>query len=67
MAAGERSGELERMLEKAAEFAAVTAENRSARIQAMAEPVLILIVGGIVFLFVLSIILPLIETMDVLT
>lgn len=67
IAAGERSGELERMLEKAAEFAAVTAENRSARIQAMAEPVLILIVGGIVFLFVLSIILPLIETMDVLT
>lgn len=66
LAAGEQAGELERMLEKAAEFCAVTAENRSARIQALAEPVLIFLVGGIVFFFVLSIVLPLLETMDAL-
>lgn len=67
LAAGERSGELERMLEKAAEFCIVTTENRSARIQAMAEPVLIFIVGGVIFFFVLAIILPLLETMDALS
>ncbi|WP_177220789.1 type II secretion system F family protein [Selenomonas sp. GACV-9] len=64
--AGEKSGELEFMLKKGAELCAVIAENESQRLQAMAEPAAIFLVGSLVFFFVLSVILPLLEMMDVL-
>lgn len=62
--AGEQAGNLEQMLQKAADFCAVTAGNESQRLQALAEPLAILLVGGLVFCFVLSIILPLLGAMD---
>ncbi len=61
---GEKSGELEQMLTKAAELCAVIAENESQRLQALAEPAAIFLVGGLVFFFALSIMLPLLEMLD---
>ena len=54
------------MMEKAAAFAAADARHRSARVEALAEPVMIFVVGGMIFFFVLSIVLPLLTTMDAL-
>lgn len=65
--AGERSGELEKMMQKGAKACAVISGNESQRMKALAEPAAILMVGGLVLFFVLSIILPLLNTMDMLT
>lgn len=65
--AGEQAGQLEIMLLKAADFCAVMAENESARLQALAEPAAILTVGGLVFFMVMAVIMPLLNTMDVLS
>ncbi|SHK78464.1 type II secretion system protein F (GspF) [Selenomonas ruminantium] len=65
--AGEEAGKLEVMLAKAAAFCQVQAENESARLQALAEPVAIFIVGGLVFFLVLAVIMPLLNTMDALS
>ena len=67
LAAGEQSGRLETMLAKGADYCKVMMENESARLQALAEPVAIFLVGGLVFFFVLSVIMPLLNTMDALT
>ena len=64
--AGEMTGTLDAMMEKAAAFAAADARHRSARVEALAEPVMIFFVGGMIFFFVLSIVLPLLTTMDAL-
>lgn len=64
--AGEVTGTLDAMMEKAAAFAAADARHRSARVEALAEPVMIFVVGGMIFFFVLSIVLPLLTTMDAL-
>ena len=53
-------------LRLAAAFAAADARHRSARVEALAEPVMIFVVGGMIFFFVLSIVLPLLTTMDAL-
>ena len=65
--AGEQAGQLEIMLGKAAAFCQVLAENESARLQALAEPVAIFIVGGLVFFMVMAVIMPLLNTMDALS
>lgn len=65
--AGEEAGRLEEMLAKAAAFCQVQAENESARLQALAEPAAIFIVGGLVFFLVLAVIMPLLNTMDAIT
>lgn len=64
IAAGENTGRLEEMLHKAADYCELSSENFSQRFQAMAEPTMLLLLGGIVLVFVLSIILPLMEMMD---
>ncbi len=64
IAAGESTGRLEEMLEKSAEYCALSAEELSRRLQAMLEPALLLMLGGVVLGFVLSIVLPLMEMMD---
>lgn len=64
--AGEQAGQLEIMLAKAAAFCKVLAENKSARLQALAEPAAIFTVGGLVFFMVLAVIMPLLDTMDAL-
>ncbi len=65
--AGEEAGRLEEMLAKAAAFCQVQAENESARLQALAEPAAIFIVGGLVFFLVLAVIMPLLNTMDAIS
>ena len=65
--AGENSGQLEGMLAKGAGLCAVIAENQSRRLQALAEPVAIFIVGGLVFFFALSVLLPLLGMMEALS
>lgn len=65
--AGEEAGKLEVMLAKAAAFCQVQAENESARLQALAEPAAIFIVGGLVFFLVLAVVMPLLNTMDALS
>ena len=64
IAAGENTGRLEEMLRKASDYCQLSAENFSQRLQAMAEPSMLLLLGGLVLSFVLSIVLPLMEMMD---
>ena len=64
--AGETTGTLDAMMGKAAAFAAADVRHRSARGEALAEPIMIFFVGGLIFFFVLSIVLPLLTTMDAL-
>ena len=64
IAAGESTGRLPEMLQKSADYCAISAENLSSRLHAMMEPALLLALGGIVFTFILSVVLPLLETMD---
>jgi len=64
LAAGECSGRMEEMLEKASEYCRLSAESKFQRLQALMEPALILIMGGVVMLFVLAIVLPILESME---
>ena len=61
IANGERSGELERMLDKAAESQEAEFETRVAWLLGLFEPVLILTMGAIVLGIVLAILLPILE------
>lgn len=65
--AGEKSGELELMLEKSAGLCRVISENETRRLQALAEPAAIFLVGGLVLLLALSVLLPLLGTLDAAT
>lgn len=64
VAAGEGTGRLEEMLRKCADYCELSADNFSQRLQAVAEPAMLLLLGGTVLGFVLSIVLPLMEMMD---
>ncbi|SIR02329.1 type II secretion system inner membrane protein GspF [Marinobacterium stanieri] len=61
IANGEQSGELERMLEKAAEAQETEFETRISWLLGLFEPVLILVMGVIVLGIVLAILLPILE------
>jgi general secretion pathway protein F len=60
-ASGEISGKLEQMLERAAQLEARALERRLTVFLTLLEPVMILIMGGIVLIIVLAILLPIIE------
>ena len=62
--AGEKSGELEFMLEKGAGLCRVISENETRRLQALAEPAAIFLVGGLVLFLALAVLLPLLGTLD---
>lgn len=64
--AGEESGMLDAMLERAAYFANLRAENAAARLEALAQPLAIFLVGGLVLLFVLAVLMPILSLVDVL-
>ncbi len=64
IATGEASGEMERMMEYGASYCETTTTNLSSRIEALAEPAMMLVIGSIIFIFVLSIVLPMLSTMD---
>ncbi len=61
VASGELSGKLEQMLERAAHLESQTLERRLAVFLTLLEPMMILMMGGIVLLIVLAILLPIIE------
>ncbi len=61
VASGEASGKLEQMLERAAHLETRALERRLAVFLTLLEPVMILVMGGIVLMIVLAILLPIIE------
>jgi len=61
VASGEVSGKLEQMLERAARLETQALERRLAVFLTLLEPVMILLMGGIVLMIVLAILLPIIE------
>ena len=61
VASGEVSGKLEQMLERAAQLETQALERRLAVFLTLLEPVMILVMGGVVLLIVLAILLPIIE------
>ncbi len=61
VASGEMSGKLEPMLERAARLETQALERRLAVFLTLLEPVMILVMGGVVLLIVLAILLPIIE------
>jgi len=61
VASGERSGELPAMLQHAAKTLSADLERRALTLTALLEPIMILVMGGIVLLIVLAIMLPIIE------
>jgi general secretion pathway protein F len=61
IASGEATGELAEMLERAAKTLAMEVERRTLTLTSLLEPMLILVMGGIVLLIVLAVLLPIIE------
>lgn len=61
--AGYRSGKLEDMFEKCADYCELNADELSTRMQAMIEPTLIICLALIIFLFVISVVLPMLDLM----
>ena len=61
VASGEASGKLAQMLERAARLETQALERRLAVFLTLLEPVMILLMGGVVLLIVLAILLPIIE------
>ncbi len=61
VASGEGSGKLEQMLQRAAHLETQALERRLAVLLTLLEPVMILVMGGVVLLIVLAILLPIIE------
>lgn len=61
VASGEVSGKLEQMLKRAAHLETQSLERRLSVFLTLLEPVMILVMGGIVLLIVLAILLPIIE------
>ncbi len=61
VASGEVSGKLEEMLERAARLETQALERRLAILLTLLEPVMILVMGGVVLMIVLAILLPIIE------
>jgi general secretion pathway protein F len=61
VASGESSGKLEHMLERAAQLETQTLERRLAVLLTLLEPVMILVMGGVVLVIVLAILLPIME------
>ncbi|MHB1273366.1 MAG: type II secretion system inner membrane protein GspF [Rhodanobacter sp.] len=61
VASGEVSGQLEQMLERAAHLETQSLERRLAVFLTLLEPVMILVMGGVVLMIVLAILLPIME------
>lgn len=61
VASGETSGRLEQMLERAAQLETRALERRLAVFLTLLEPLMILVMGGVVLMIVLAILLPIME------
>lgn len=66
LSAGEAAGDLERLLGHAANYCRRRADVYAARMEALAEPLMISLVGCIIFFVVLSVLLPIFDAMDVM-
>ena len=64
LAAGEAAGDLERLLQHAADYCRRRAGAYAARIEALAEPLMIVLVAAVIFFVVLSVLLPIFDAMD---
>lgn len=58
---GERTGELPAMLDRAANVLSIELERRAMTMTAVLEPLMILVMGGIVLVIVLAVMMPIIE------
>ncbi len=65
IAVGEKSGELEGMLENAARAYDVQVENRVQGLTALLEPVMMVLMGGIVGFIAVAILMPMVNMNDV--
>ncbi|EFV86784.1 general secretion pathway protein F [Achromobacter xylosoxidans C54] len=61
VASGEKTGTLARMLDRAAQTLSADIERRAMAMTAMLEPLMILIMGGVVLTIVLAVMLPIME------
>ena len=61
IASGEATGELPEMLDRTADTLSADTERRATMMTSLLEPVLILVMGGVVLLIVLAVLLPIIE------
>jgi general secretion pathway protein F len=61
IASGEATGQLAEMLERSAATLSAETERRALALTTVLEPLLILVMGGIVLLVVLAVLLPIIE------
>ena len=66
LAAGEAAGELDRLLQHGADYCRRRAAAYSARMEALTEPVMVVLVAALIFFVVLSVLLPIFDTMDAL-
>ena len=64
LSAGEAAGDPERLLVHAADYCRRRADVYAARMEALAEPLMISLVGCIIFFVVLSVLLPIFDAMD---
>ncbi|HIP52468.1 MAG TPA: type II secretion system protein GspF, partial [Chromatiales bacterium] len=67
MASGETSGDLEGMLERSANIQEREIESMISTVLGLFEPILILVMGGVVLLIVLAILLPIFELNQLVT
>ena len=63
---GEKSGNLDFMLAKAAEYCRMEADNQNERLAALAQPMVILVLAGLVMWLVLAVVMPLWSAVDAL-
>jgi general secretion pathway protein F len=61
IASGEATGELAEMLDRAARTLSLEVERRTLTLTSLLEPMLVLIMGGVVLIIVLAVLLPIIE------
>jgi general secretion pathway protein F len=61
IASGEKTGELAPMLDRAATTLSTELERKALTMTALLEPLMILLMGGLVLLIVLAVMLPIIE------
>lgn len=64
LAAGEATGDLQHLLQHGADYCRRRAGTYAARIEALAEPLMIVLVGAVIFFVVLSVLLPIFDAMD---
>ena len=66
LSAGEAAGDLGGLLQHAADYCRRRSGIYAARVEALAEPAMIVVIAAMIFFVVLSVLLPIFDTMDAL-